>query len=175
MAEYRATIGRFAALATQLCQKYKRKQVKSKSVKVKKCDNNSKEELLKSDNYNRSWGSLDRETTRKRKDSEHLRSTTCCSQTKIRGTRRICSSLRERSPSCAERGRTSFSLSKESLKDVCTACKTEWVKQVCQRGRARKGCKQLNQKHNCIEKNPGKLIGSKQIGPQTVGPQEVVP
>ena len=157
LAEYRATVGRFAALATQLCQKSKRKQVKSKSVKVKKCDNSPKEELLKSEKYNRSWGSLDRETTRKRSYSKQLRSTTC-SLTKVRDIGRICSSLRERSPSCAERGRTSFSLSKESLKDVCTACKTEWVKQVCQRGRARKGCKQLNQKHNCIEMNPGLQI-----------------
>ena len=154
LAEYRAVIGRFAVVARhqQLRRRTKTKPAKSNKVKEKHGETTKapKEELFKSEKLNRSWGSVDRwETGRKRRDSK-LRSSTCTPWSTRQDTRRTWPSPRERSQSSAKKRKTMFCLTKSNLKDACNACRTDWVTKECQqRGRARRGNTQKNQRQCC--------------------------
>ena len=150
LAQYRATIGRFAAVAfhLQLYQRSKTKHLRSKRVREKNGDDNPKEELSKSDQFNRLCGSLDRwERTRKRRGSK-LRSATYGPQPKRDHTRKTWST-RKRSQSCAKRRKGSFGLTTQDLKDACTRCRTNWVSQGCKRGRTRRAKAQMSRKQCC--------------------------
>ena len=148
LAEYRAAIGRFAAVAfhLQLYQRTKTKHLKSKRVKEKNGDNNPKEESSNADNGNRCYGSLDRwATTRKRRGSKQ-RSATFGPQPKRDHIRKI-RSTRRRSQSCAKRRNGSVGLATQDLKDACIRCRTDWVSQGWERGRTRRG---KTQKQCCL-------------------------
>ena len=150
LGQYRAIIGRFAAVALhlQLFHKTKTKHLKSKRVKEKKAATSPKEQLLKSDRFNRSCGSLDRwATTRKRRNSKQ-RSTTCSPQSKRDHIRKR-SSARKRSQSCAKRRKLGPRLKTQDLKDACTRCRIDWVSQGFKRGRTRRAKAQIGRKQCC--------------------------
>ena len=148
MSEYRAVIGRFAAVARhlQLYQKTKSKHLKSKRVKEKSGDTSPNEQLLKTARFNRSCGSLERWARRRRRSLSKQRSTTCGPQSK-RDQIRKRSSARKRSQSCAKRREIGPSLNTQNLKDACTRCRIDWVSQGFQRGRRAKT--QIGRKQCC--------------------------
>ena len=166
LAQYRAVIGRFAFVAfhLQLYHKTKTKHLKSKRVKEKKAATSPNEQLLKSDRFNRSCGSLDRwATTRKRRNSKQ-RSTTCSPQSKRDHIRKR-SSARKRSQSCAKRRKLGPRLKTQDLKDACTRCRIDWVSQGFKRGRTRRGKAQIGRKQCCaLRRSQETDIGTRNLG-----------